>query len=289
MPPTFTSPFRLSPAAPIWARVAPGEAHPTGLCLDMHAGLEVGVTLTGRAERHFPDWVLPGIPGDVWLCATWEPHGWREVLPHTERVMVVFLPEFLGEEMFGDVSWLSIFASPPSQRPWVSTPETREAALVIGQRLRQEIEGQQPGWQTSVRLDLLRLLFDLSRDWKPPQVAGGRLRFRASHLGRIMPALTLLHQRGARGLSLTEAAAACNLRHAQFGLLFRQTMGLSFGRFRLRARLAVVQHLLLTTDGSTEDIAAQSGFVDASHLHRSFVQHYGCTPAAFRRQIRAAG
>jgi AraC family transcriptional regulator len=64
-------------------------------------------------------------------------------------------------------------------------------------------------------------------------------------------------------------------------------MGLSFSRFCLRARLAVAAHKLATTDLSTEDIATQMGFVDASHLHRAFARHYHCTPAVYRRRARS--
>jgi len=274
------SSLRLSPSAPLWADTG---AYDGSLQVEtnVHPGIEVGVILAGQAERHYPDHEIAGVPGDVWLCAMWEPHGWRVILPETDRVVLIFLPEFLGDEMLGDLPWLSLFAAPPSQRPQVSTPEMRRTVLAMGWKLQDDILTKAPGWQTAVRLDLLRLLFDLSRNWQPPVGAGLQLP-RPSHLSRIMPALTLLHERGPLGLSLLEAAAACNLGQTRFGLLFRQTMGLSFGRFRLRSRLASAAHLLLTTDHPVDDIAARVGFSDGSHLHRAFVRQYGCTPGDYR-------
>jgi transcriptional regulator GlxA family with amidase domain len=85
---------------------------------------------------------------------------------------------------------------------------------------------------------------------------------------------------------LDEAAEACGLGRAQFSIVFREVVGLSFGRFSRRLRLGVVAQLLLGTDRPVAAIAAETGFVDASHLHRTFVKHYGCTPNAYRLEHR---
>ncbi len=259
---------------------------PEPLRLEWHDGIEVGVMLSGTAERHFQGYVIPGVPGDVWLCAMSEPHGRRITSRHEENVVLIFLPQYLGEEKLGDISWLSIFAASPEQRPRVTTEEMRAEVLAIGEEMRREILQQHRGWETAVRLALLKLLFTLSRDWKPPVHSGRRVNVSPSNLSRIMPALTLLHVDGAHRVGLSQAAVACGLSRSRFSLLFHETMGLSFSKFCLRARLAVVAQKLAMTDLSTEDIAQQLDFVDASHLHRTFARHYACTPAVYRRRAR---
>jgi AraC-like DNA-binding protein len=274
--------FALSAAAPLWTTVGRYETA-APLDVNIHAGLEVGIILSGRAERHFQEYVLPGIPGDVWLCAMWEPHGWRVRVAGTERVVLVFLPEFLGEEMLGELHWLSLFAAPPKHRPAVTTPAMRQKVLAIGREMEREIVGRQLGWETAVRIHLLHLLFLLGRNWRPPR---GRKhparRTSAEALTRIMPALLLLHTRNPEGVSLSEAAAACGLGRSQFSTVFHHTMGVSFGQFALRGRLAAAALLLLNTGLSAQAIARQTGFADPSHFHRAFVRHYGCTPGRYR-------
>src|ERR1700722_921028 len=48
---------------------------PTGRHFDIHAGLEIGVVLSGRSRRLYRDYQSETRAGDLWLIAPWEPHG----------------------------------------------------------------------------------------------------------------------------------------------------------------------------------------------------------------------
>lgn len=279
--------YGLSPEVPVFlgSSTYPRE---TPLATDFHEGVEVGVLLSGAQERHWQGFVCPARPGDVWLCATWEPHGWRALLPGTTDVVAVFLPGFLGDEMFGDVSWLSLFAVSPSLRPRADDPGKRSGLLALGQELLEEHQQDRPAWETAVRLNLLRLLFAVSRSWAPPPAVAPPRRVRLAHLAQVMPALRIAHSHPARRVSVAEAAAASNLSRSQFCLVFKRTMGLTFGEFSLRARLALVADRLLNTQLPTDAIAEGAGFADASHLHRNFLRRYGCTPAQYRERAQSA-
>jgi len=257
---------------------------PMPLDLDYHSALECGLVLEGEHERHYHDSVMRVLPGQVWLCAMWEPHGWRAT-PGTREVVVMFIPELLGDERLGEGSWLDLFALPPEGRPQFRTEEARRAALAIGQELAHEALTKPPGWVSGVKFNVLRLLLLLRRQGGAPIPPDRTLRGTTT-LARIVPALDLLHRQPAFRVSMAEAAAACGLSRSHFDLLFRRAMGLSFGRFSLRARLAAAAYQLATTESPLEAIAGHSGFVDASHLHRAFQRHYGCTPAAYRKQFR---
>ena len=277
--------FQLSPATPLYAdsNLFPEE---TPLEIEVHAGIEVGVLLAGSEEHQLEDWVCRVVPGDVWLTATSEPHGWRVAAPNTEDVILIFLPEFLGEEQLGNYSWLDLFALPANQRPRVTTPEMRKRVMALGHELRREVEERRPGWESAVRLGLLSLLLTLSREWEPPARSSARSRVRASSLARIMPALNLVQSRPARRVAVAEAARACGLSRAQFCLIFQHAVGMSFGRFCRRSRLGYAAELLLSTDLTLGAIAQRASFSDSSHMHRSFSRHYGCTPGQYRAQNR---
>jgi len=78
------------------------------------------------------------------------------------------------------------------------------------------------------------------------------------------------------------------LHHSRFSSLFRDTLDVCFAQFRRRAQLAQVAHLLLTARLSSEVIAEQAGFVDASHMHRAFVRTFGYTPGEYCRRNRGS-
>ncbi len=153
--------------------------------------------------------------------------------------------------------------------------------LGIGQELQHEVATRGNGWVGAVRINLLRMLLLLAREWSP-ESHGAPGKTRSRQLLRLVPALTLVYTRLGQRTAIPEAAATCNLSITQFSRVFRETMGVSFGEFCLRARLAAAAGHLLDGNDSLQSIATQTGFNDASHLHRSFRKRYGCTPGAYR-------
>ncbi len=248
----------------------------------MHAGLEVGIVLAGEEQVRIGETLISGRPGDVWLCSMSEPHRYRVVVPQTRNLVVVFLPSFLGDETLDDVPWISLFAADPRERP-LTAPEMRERLLGIAGEIEREISRRGEGWQSIVRLDVLRLLFYLSRGWKD----GSRSAvYGTNNVGRIAPALQLVHERIPGRVSREEAARACGLGPSRFTMLFRELMGASFTTFQRRTRIASAANVLTTSDLPVEEVAALAGFSDASHLHHAFVREHGCTPGQYRRQMQ---
>lgn len=252
--------------------------------MHVHEAAEVGIVTAGTVMIDFGDYVMTCGPGDVWLCAMWEPHARTVEQGGAEDVVAIFVPEFVAEEMPGVPSWLSVFGMPPRSRPCLVTDDAREVALGIGRDLRREVDRHSPEWPRIVRLGLLRLLIELSRSPAASASEHGTTEaaVRPTLVSRVMPALALVHEDPRRRVPVAQAAGACGLSRSRFQHTFRAAMGTSFGRFAQRVRLTFCAHLLLTTDASTEAIALEAGFASAGHLNRGFVKHYGMTASKFR-------
>jgi AraC-like DNA-binding protein len=250
----------------------------------MHHAFELDIMLAGTEVHTLEGIEITATPGDVVLTPAWEPHGWRTVGRLRRECVVHFLPEFLGEEEFGGLSWLTLFAAPPPDRPQTRSAAARAEAIAIGRRILDESAERGFAWRDRIRLGLASLLALLAREWPPALREPARST--KTGLSRIAPAVEMVQGDTSRRISLEEAAEACGFSPAHFHDVFRNTMGVTFGRFALRTRLHQASHLLLHTGIPIETIADGTGFADGSHLHRAFVRTYDCTPAQYRKRRR---
>lgn len=251
---------------------------------DIHRSFEIGVQLKGSQERYTGGHFSHILPGDIWLNAMCEPHSLRITEPSTD-IVVLFRPELLGEETVNGIYWPRFFAVSAEKRPMIQDAESRQRVLAIAQDMYREVKIELSGWRTALKLHILRLLLELSRNWIAPKSMDVLYSSRLNNLARILPALELINSQPPRHISIAEAAAACFISTRQFCRLFTNAMGLPFGQFSIRRRVKQAAKLLQTSTLSEKEIAKETGFNDPSHLHHAFVQQYGCTPGRYRRFI----
>lgn len=89
-------------------------------------------------------------------------------------------------------------------------------------------------------------------------------------------------------LTVAEMAETVGLSESWFANVFKQTTGKTPLQWQLGKRIDLAQKLLVESELTIADIAAQLGFSDQAHLTKAFRQIAGETPAAWRRvqQIR---
>ena len=85
-----------------------------------------------------------------------------------------------------------------------------------------------------------------------------------------------------------DVAAAVGVSTDHLGQAFEESLGVSVKEFVTRFRISAACHLLAGADLKLEHIAELTGFDDASHLSRVFVQQRGLRPGAYRRQLDVA-
>ncbi len=279
--------YLLSPSDPLNIERRSGPTHVTTV-YNVHAGFEVGVILSGQEERLFPDVVIPVKEGDVYLAAPWEFHGTRSFGGYARVLVLIFHPEFLRGTTLGDTPWLNLFAVPARQRPRVTTGAMRARILELGEQMWKESEQGEVGAEEAVRLNLSLLLLTLRRGWDPIRFTTATVADRGNDLARLMPALTTTYLEPTKHIPVDDAASACGFSRRRFTSLFRETMGVSFAQFRLRTRMVVASHLLLSSDVGVETVSECSGFASVSHFYRCFSRQYGCTPGEYRLRLQAA-
>ncbi len=248
----------------------------------MHNGMELGVCVSGQAERRVGAYSPTLTAGQTWLIGLWEPHAWT-VAPGTFLVHFYFVPEVLWDPSEPALPWLHMFAAAPVDRPQAESPAAREQILSIAREVAEEAERQEIGWLRLGRLALMRILTVLEREWHRSGRATSRSGIVAEDLARLARAVELVNWNLNRRVSAEEAATACALSTSRFQHVFRETFGISYGRFSMRTRLAASVARLLQGNTSVDDLATEFGFTDASHFRRAFVAEYGLTPGDLRK------
>lgn len=92
-----------------------------------------------------------------------------------------------------------------------------------------------------------------------------------------------------RLLKLSDVASYLNVSERHLSRLFRQDGGETFGEYLTKERLRQAETMLKTTERSTKEIAAETGFQSVHYFTRTFSHHYGVPPARFRKMSMGQG
>jgi AraC family transcriptional regulator len=160
--------------------------------------------------------------------------------------------------------------------------------------------------RTSSRPDIARIVYSIRREIAAPdevrflalESLGFELLVREVRYGRQAggPAAWLLRAREAvhdgfrTPPSLAALAADAGVHRGQVAREFRRHFGMAVGEYVRCRRVSRAWELVIGSDLSLAEIAAECGFADQSHLTRSFRRAYGRTPGRQRREGgRSAG
>ena len=115
-----------------------------------------------------------------------------------------------------------------------------------------------------------------------PTTAGHALDGRLSREApSLVPAWIAAHH--ARDVRLADLATHLRLSPSRTSAIVRQVCGRPFQELLIEARLNTAASLLMQTALSVADVARGAGFRNLANFHRSFVRHYGASPAMWRR------
>lgn len=89
-------------------------------------------------------------------------------------------------------------------------------------------------------------------------------------------------------ITISDIAKEINLSESHFMKYFKKTMGTSFIAYLNDYRLTMTQRLLLSSDDSILDIAAETGFENLSYFNRIFKKRFGQTPSEYRKKSKPA-
>lgn len=152
----------------------------------------------------------------------------------------------------------------------------RREAVAIGERLVAEQLAWAPGSRLVAESLCVEMLAEVARraaalPAQPPR-----------WLRRVREAL---HDRCAEDVTVAELAIEAGVHAIYLARCFRRFFGCAPGDYLRRCRVERARALLAETRLTLAEVAARTGFVDQSHLHKAFKRGLGVTPGAYRRRV----
>lgn len=251
---------------------------------DIHYALHMGIMLKGEIVSDIRDYRQTMTPGQVWLTAPWEAHAAVRMKANSELLLCTILLEKLGDIGPGghSINWQAPFVLHPSLRPQAEEAEDRERVLEFAYKLVDVSKGGNADyancrvWLTLHELILFLISIMTSSDSSTQK--------HTHSFERILPAIEYLKKHPHTPLGVDDAADLCELGKSRFCDLFKEVMGISFGKYAIRARLSGASSDIKLSRASLKEIAEKWGFYDESHFYRQFQQTFHCTPGEFRRR-----
>jgi AraC family transcriptional regulator len=181
-----------------------------------------------------------------------------------------------GDEYEGDVHSLQVVLQPALAR-CVGTYRWfhGDALCALGLRLFREFRRANASVTAlleSLAVDLVSTIVDRAPD--------ERHRGMPPWMGRVVEQL---HDRAAERLRVGQLAESVGLHPVYLARAFRRHHGCTLGEYQRSVRLASASDRLSGGREPIARIAVDSGFADQAHFTRAFRDHFGLTPARFRR------
>lgn len=135
-------------------------------------------------------------------------------------------------------------------------------------------------YQLFIKSQLFMLFFILFHKCSARQVQ--KKNFKS--LEKMKQILKFLENHYMEKITIEQIAKEVNLSPSYFMKYFKNTMGTSFIDYLNEYRLTMASRLLMTSDSSILNIAAEVGFDNLSYFNRSFKKRFKQTPREYRRQ-----
>lgn len=230
-----------------------------------HSSISViGLTLSGSGVVCQNGQHARAVPGSLFIVTAGDSH---EYYPETEW-------EFCWLNLYGGY-WRELMALYGLQGEFFFPDFALGKEFIALVRRITEEEIAPDDWQLEMQAFLFRALLHLYRT--------RRCENRQTLAAQIRSAFESC---AADGLTQAELCRRIGVtpRHAQ--RVFRQTYGTSIHCFVLEEKLRKARALLLGTDGSIAQIAAESGFENEKYFSTAFRQQTGMTPTQYRTKHR---
>ncbi len=194
---------------------------------------------------------------------------------------VKFMPHVLyeNEQSFVDLKYVMPFISEEKNQHIFSHDEICNTSIdLLFTEMMDEWDAMDVGYDLVIRANILKIFSVIFRLWK--RMGNGEVMNNFSPDIKKAILYTMDHY---QTVTEKEVANLCGLSYHYFSHLFRRIVGESYSDYLTSLRISEAEKMLLSTEKSITDIAAETGFSTTSYFISKFRMAKGVTPAKFRK------
>lgn len=285
----------LDPSFPLAVKLYEFPPVPRAVPLTWHERLEIFCPIGGPGTFRVGEHVERFEAGDILLIDNLRLHGVESFEgDRRHALVVVFYPELIAApgalpcdllllrpfRHFRDGCLRLARGDPYSSQAW-DCLERMVLALME--------QADIPSRQARQKLILCQLLLILGEAFRSRLDQIADYERRRNHLRHLQPLLDFLASNLAEPPNVTQAARMLKMSNTYFMRFFRKATGLTFSAYLNQIRISRACQLLMESDLSLAQIAAETGFCDQSHLCRHIRRRLGKSPGQVRAERQRAG
>jgi AraC-like DNA-binding protein len=274
-PPPDTGPFFA-----VWRRTTDNITFKYHL----HTEFELAYIVRSSGRRTVGDSIETYDSNDLTLVGPFVPHTYASEgnvhgVGH-EQVVVHFSPDILGLNNLRE----------PGLKPLQTLFANASRGLAFSDPTAREVGAMMIALPREAPLARLRIFLSILEQLSTSQHAR-KLSTRAYHkgdapdeLGPIDKICMHIDKNLRNAIRLPDLARLAGMSTSTFSRYFKKATARSVVDYINEIRLRNARQLLVSTDHSVSEIAAESGFDNLSYFNRRFVRAYGVSPGAFRKK-----
>lgn len=252
-----------------------------------HERLEINATVTGCGRLRMGDRIVNFSPGDIIVVDNLKLHGVLDDQGQVRKIVVItFMSDLVCHP--GSYPCDSIYLRPffsrapeldpllrPHDRLWVPV------ATALGKMV-ECYTARDPGYEAGCKAYLLDALYGFARHFglaEPQMDELNRHKHVSLQFGHLHD---YLWENYSEPITVTCAASIVGMSKFRFMRFFKKATGMTFVSYLTDLRLSNAYRLLVETERTIAEVAADVGFADQSYFDRRFRQRYHQTPRQAR-------
>lgn len=284
----------LDPTFPLAVKLHEFPSIPRAVPMTWHERLEIFCPLGGHGEFRVGEHLEPFEAGDILLIDNLRLHGVEKFEgPSRCALVVVFYPNLIAAPGALPCDMLLLRPFHHFREGCLRLPHGSPASAEAWRRLHRLVQmearrNDDPARQTRQKLALSELLLVMQEALRDQVGEAFDHERRRAHLRRLSPLLDHVHANISEPITVTAAARLLHMSAGYFRRFFRNVTGMTFSAYVEHLRVSRACQLLMESDLTLAQIAAETGFYDQSHLCRHIRRRLGKSPGQIRQESRGA-